>query len=154
MKCRRIDKETGNIIWFGVKGTYNDISDTDLVVSENIEASENITVGKTKTSKLRSEFYNENNHHDNYSIQQYAVVDSLTQRLSVLKYELWYDYYNGMPLLDKVRNKGIIDAWVIKKILAHQDVLNIENFKSTQDKWQYECNMTIITKYGEVELSL
>lgn len=130
MKCRRINPENGMIVWFGVK---------DVKISNN---------------KVTPIFQNNNDKHDNYSSKQEAVINSLTQRLSVIKHELWYDYDNGLPLTDKIRNKSIVDAYVIKSILNQPDVINIEGFESRQDMHSYTCYMIVNTVYGQIELSI
>ena len=118
MKCRKIDAETGNIVWFGVKDANH-----------------------TKVG-------------DSYAESSEGVASSLRQRLSVLKHELWYDYDNGMPLLDKVRNKSIIDAYVIEVVLTHPDVIDIKSFDSEQNSHSYTCKMIVNTKYGQVNIEL
>ena len=45
--------------------------------------------------------YNKNNKHENYGKEKEAIIDSLTQRLSVIKGELWYNVSAGLPLLEK-----------------------------------------------------
>ena len=82
------------------------------------------------------------------------VEYSLRERLSVIKHELWYDYENGIPLIDKVRSKAIIDAYIIQKVLEHPDVIEIEGFESEQTNHKYECYMIVNTIYGQIELGL
>ena len=183
MKCRRIDKDTNNIIWFGVKSIIKDVpkeftcgenkicgipfTHVNIKTNEVINMSPSIVVydnNYTDTYVLDksienslvnvSIFYNPNNKHDNYAEGSDAVADSLTQRLSVLKYELWYDYMNGMPIVDKIKNKAILDAYVIKTILAHPDVIDIDAFESRQSKSEYNCYIVINSIYGNLELSL
>lgn len=149
MKCRRINPENGMIVWFGVK----DIEKKDaLLVSENTIAGENTII--SDGISIKSIFQNENDKHDNYATESEGVVNSLRERLSVLKNELWYDYENGMPLIDKIRSKAVIDAYIIQKILEHPDVINIDGFESEQIKHEYSCYMIINTIYGQVELGI
>lgn len=131
MKCRRINPDNGMIVWFGVK---------DVIIQ---------TDGSTKAV-----FQDETNKHANYATNVEGVTNSLRQRLSVLKNELWYDYNRGMPLPDKVRNKAIIDAYVIQTILEHPDVIDIEGFESEQERNMYSCYIVVNTIYGQVELGL
>lgn len=84
----------------------------------------------------------------NYSINQEGVKDSLIQRLSVLKGELWYKYSYGLPLLDKIRNKGIYDAIVLDIITDHPDVTGISTFKSTLINHTYNFSFTATTIYN------
>ena len=134
MRCRRIT-DKGNIVWFGVK-------DVEYYVDENNE------------QHTRSIFVDNDNKHDNYSTEKEAIKDSLTQRLSVIKNELWYDYQYGLPLTDKVRSKAVVDAYIIKTLLNHPDVLDIEGFESLQDKNTYSCYFIINTIYGQIELGI
>lgn len=150
MKCRRINPENGMIVWFGVKDVIKGHDYT--VVSNNLLASNKVKVSDGVRNK--AVFQNENDKHDNYATDNEGVVDSLRQRLSILKHELWYDYENGMPLIDKVRSKSIIDAYIIQKILEHPDVIEVEGFESEQDKHMYSCYMIVNTIYGQIELGI
>ena len=131
MKCRRINPDNGMVVWFGVKNVIQN------------EAGENI-----------AEFQDANDKHANYATGSEGVANSLRQRLSVLKKELWYDYENGMPLPDKVRSKAIIDAYIIQTILKHPDVIDVEDFESRQTGNFYTCYFIVNTIYGQVELGL
>lgn len=122
MRCRRIDKDTGNIVWFGMK-------------AKNVPQ-------------------NSNDKHDNYANELEGVIDSLIQRLSVIKNELWYDYDTGIPLIDKVKSKATIDAYVAETVLSHPDVLAIEGFASEMVKSKYSCFFIARTVYGKAEVSL
>ena len=131
MKCRRINPDNGMIVWFGVKDVIRN------------EAGENQAI-----------FQDETNKHANYATGSEGVANSLRQRLSVLKHELWYDYENGMPLPDKVRSKAIIDAYIIQTILKHPDVIDVEDFESRQAGNFYTCYFIVNTIYGQIELGL
>ena len=145
MKCRRINPDNGMIVWFGVKEIKKDTT----LASNKTVASESTIVGKRKTI-----FQSEMNKHDNYATGTEGVENSLRQRLSVLKHELWYDYGNGMPITDKVRKKAIVDAYVIQTVLNHPDVIEIEGFESEQTGHQYSCYLIVNTVYGKIELGL
>ena len=84
----------------------------------------------------------------NYSEKQESVADNLTQRLSVLKTELWWNLNYGLPILEKVRSKAVMDSVIINIILANRDVRNILSFKSSVDKktyvYRYEVNIESI----------
>ena len=131
MKCRRINPDNGMIVWFGVK---------DVVRNE---AGENQAI-----------FQDETNKHANYATGSEGVANSLRQRLSVLKHELWYDYNRGMPLPDKARSKAIVDAYIIQTILEHPDVIDIEGFESEQERNNYTCYFIVNTIYGRIELGI
>ncbi len=128
MKCRRIKIEQGvkNIVWFGSYGKNPD--------------------GTAK-------FYNENNKNDNYSTEQQCVVDSLMQRLSVIKGELWYNVLVGIPLFEKIKRKGLIDSYVISEILKHKDVNQILFFESNIINQNiYSAKIDILTNFGNINL--
>lgn len=131
MKCRRINPDNGMVVWFGVKNVIQN------------EDGEN-----------QAEFQDVDDKHANYADKSEGVANSLRQRLSVLKKELWYDYENGMPLPDKVRSKAIIDAYIIQTILKHPDVIDVEDFESRQDGHNYTCYFVVNTIYGQIELGL
>ena len=131
MKCRRINPDNGMIVWFGVKDVIRN------------EAGENQAI-----------FQDETNKHANYATGSEGVANSLKQRLSVLKHELWYDYNRGMPLPDKARSKAIIDAYIIQTILEHPDVIDIEGFESEQERNNYTCYFVVNTIYGQIELGI
>ena len=131
MKCRRINPENGMIVWFGVKDVIRN------------EAGENQAI-----------FQDETNKHANYATGSEGVANSLKQRLSVLKHELWYDYNRGMPLPDKARSKAIIDAYIIQTILEHPDVIDIKGFESEQERNNYTCYFVVNTIYGQIELGI
>lgn len=131
MKCRRINPDNGMIVWFGVKDVIRN------------EAGENVAI-----------FQDETNKHANYATGSEGVANSLRQRLSVLKHELWYDYNRGMPLPDKARSKAIIDAYIIQTILEHPDVIDIEGFESEQERNNYTCYFIVNTIYGQIELGI
>ena len=115
-------------------------------------------IGKAKAEPKEigdpARFFNPDDKHDNYSDKQQGVVDSLTQRLSVIRRELWYDVDYGLPLLDKQKSKVAIDAFIGKTVLAHPDVDSIQDFDSKIINKVYTCSMKIITKYGEIILNV
>lgn len=129
MKCRRVKREDGinNIVWFGSYGLTQD--------------------GKAK-------FFNEDNIHDNYGEFQVEVADGLTQRLSVLEGELWYDVEIGLPLLNKNTSKLAIDAVISSTILEHPEVLSIDSFESEVVDHKYSAKIEINSIYGQVILSI
>lgn len=106
------------------------------------------------SSKNKMNWYNENDKHDNYAKEQEGVATSLTQRLSVLKNELWYNINEGLPLIDKYRNKNILDSYVASTILKHPDVINISEFTSSLNKNSYSCKVVVNTIYGNVDLTI
>lgn len=133
MRVRRIiDEAAGTtrkrtVVWFGSYGKYAD--------------------GTTKWA-------NPNDKHDNFASGIEQVRDALIQRLSVIQHELWYDYRNGMPLVDKDTAQVTIDAFVMKTIQEHPDVLAIKTFSSHIEGHNYTCDVQFTTKFGETNLSI
>lgn len=127
MRCRRVKRQTSEntIVWFGSYGLNSD--------------------GTAK-------FFNENDKHDNYGDKQEAVADSLTQRLSVIKNELWYNVYYGLPLIDKIKSKTELDAIVASIIFTHPDVIDIIKFESRVVNKHYYMSSVISSKYGDIQI--
>lgn len=128
-----------------------------LVAGEEIDIRVEKLNGKyvVNDSYGKAKFYNPNDIHDNYAERQEGVAMSLIQRLSVLKGELWYQINNGMPLLEKVRSKEIIDSYIISAVLNHPDCNSFSSFNSSvENKHDYHCTFKVNTIYGEVELSI
>lgn len=86
---------------------------------------------------------------NNYVSDTDAVVASLTQRLSVLKGELWYQVNYGLPLTDKIRSTKIFDAVICDIITSHPGVTGIVNFSSSIENHTYRFNAEILTIYGD-----
>lgn len=87
-----------------------------------------------------------------FSEAQQSVVDSLTQRLSVIKTELWYDISYGLPLFDKVKNKIAMDGAVASIVTSHPDVISMSSFESMIVNKKYSCTFQAVTKYGNVQV--
>ena len=130
MKCRRNkldERGKQTLVWFGSYG---------------------------KNENGTAKFFNPQNKHDNYSERQEGVRDSLIQRLSIIKGELWYKASYGLPLMDKIKNKGIYDSIVISIINSHPDVKNIVYFNSEMVEHEYRMNFIVNTIYNEeIEIS-
>lgn len=89
----------------------------------------------------------------NYSEEDENVADSLQQRLSVIRGELFYNIIHGVPLSDKV-NKIVIDTSIMSIVNAHPEVTGIVNFESEQIGDKYSAQLQISTIYGTVNLSV
>ena len=129
MRCRRIKRgiTSDTVVWFGSYGKAADGS---------------------------SLFSNENNIHDNFAEGQEGVADSLTQRLSVIEGELWYNVSFGLPLMEKIDSKIAIDAAVSQIVLSHPDVIDIIEFESSKSATRYYAKMKISTNFGEFSLEI
>lgn len=87
--------------------------------------------------------------YENYATKQEGVAASLIQRLSVIKGELWYKASYGLPLMEKIKNKGIYDSIIINIISSHPDVIRIIDFDSKVLDRKYSLNFTVYTTYKE-----
>lgn len=125
MRCRRIKDNT--IVFFGSYG-------------KNVDGT--------------AKFYNSKNKHDNYADNQESVVNSLQQRLSVIRGELWYNVQYGLPILDKVKSKTMMDSSVITIVSSHPDVVDITEFNSKIINNIYFCDVFINTRYGVIAVSI
>ena len=108
--------------------------------------------GKDENGKAK--FYSDENKHDNFSNKLQGLSDSLTQRLSILLGELWYNVNYGIPLMKKQKSKLTMDSFVIKTILNHPEVREISEFKSQIVDRHYSCDMKIISIYGDLQLTI
>lgn len=85
----------------------------------------------------------------NYSEKGEAIKNSLIQRLSVIKGELWYKASYGLPLMEKIKNKGIYDSIIINIISEHPEVVNIPYYNSYIDEHKYYLEFIAYTIYNE-----
>lgn len=136
MKCRNfkdwIDEDGirhRDIVWFGSYGLKEDGT------AKRYEESD---------SKFVS--------HSNYSDKQHGLTNSLTQNLSVLKGELWYNVKFGLPLLDKQKSKAVLDAYVISTIFNNTEVLTLKKMSSSVTNHGYLCSFVVETSYGELTI--
>lgn len=149
MKTRRtkLTKNYGSsnmsVIWFGSAGSKQLLCSNSLICANDQIIYSNL-----------SDFYNENDKHDNFSSGQQGVVDGLRQKLSVLKHELWYNISYGLPLFDKIKSKAAIDAHIVNVINTHRNVTSIESFASSIKDKKYTCSMKIVTDYGMLTFEL
>ena len=98
-------------------------------------------------------YYNKNIAYS-YSSKEEGVRDSLIARLDLIKGELCYRKSYGLPLLDKIKSKGIYDSIIVGYIMDHPDVVNLEEFSSNLDGHKYKFDCKINTIYNEeIELS-
>lgn len=119
-----VDKE---IVWFGSYGRNSDGS---------------------------SKFFNPENKHDNFAESQQYVADALTQKLNILQGELWWNVTYGLPLLQKLTSKTMIDTVLIQTISEHPDVLEITSFESDILNHSYHANIEIVSTFGSLSLSI
>ena len=91
---------------------------------------------------------------DNFSTEQQNVADSLTQRLSVLKGELWYKVSYGIPLFEKIKSKAYIDSYVATVVKQHPEVVSIIKFSSELVNKHYIAEIEILSSYGSIKLNI
>ena len=129
MRCRRLKADNGskNVVWFGSYG-------------RNLDGT--------------AKFFNEANKHDNFADQQQGVADSLTQHLSVLRYELWYAMNYGLSLMDKRKTKSFFDAEAYEIIMQHPDVEGILEFESEKVGTRYIARVRIQSTFGVVNVTI
>lgn len=85
---------------------------------------------------------------NNYSENTDAVVDSLIQRLSVIKGELWYQVNFGMPLMEKLRGTTVLDMTIMDIITSHPGVAQLDSFTSSIKNHVYTFTGQIRSIYG------
>lgn len=85
----------------------------------------------------------------NYSENVEAVRDSLIQRLSVLKGELWYQINFGLPLTENHKSKLIFDMTILDIISSHPGVASLITFDSSVSGHQYQFSCSVQTIFNE-----
>lgn len=158
----RLEKSNENIIYSGNFQYNNSYSEFDISFPTNIKSTPflsgsvnfyleliepssgnrrlTLTLKHNATSSLKA---------DNYSENGLAVRDSLIQRLSLIQGELWYRRSYGIPLLQKIKNKGIYDSVIVNIIKNHPNVQGIIEFNSRIDEHSYRLNFVAESKNGE-----
>lgn len=86
---------------------------------------------------------------DNFVENEKAVAQSLKQKLSVIQGELWYHINYGLPLYNKVKSKGVLDAVILGILEDHPSVKKIINFKSSIVNHKYTFTFTVNTIYNK-----
>lgn len=83
---------------------------------------------------------------DNYSSDSQAVADSLMQRLSVIKGELWYQVNYGLPIMEKQRGTNVLDLVIGDIISSHPGVASLDSYTSKVNghTYSYECKITTV----------
>lgn len=127
-----------NVVWFGFAGRTIvgfDISEWDIGKWDD-----------TSSMYIRKA--------ENFSEQQQSVVDNLTQRLSIVKGELWYNINYGQPIFEKTKSKTAFDTFILTVVKQHPDVNSIISFNSQIIDKKYTCNIQIESIYGQIILNL
>lgn len=95
----------------------------------------------------------------NYLSNTEGVRTSLFQRLNVIKGELWYRINDGLPLLDKIKDKTYLDVHIAKIINDTPGVNQILKLESSlyvpskSNNTEYSVIIEVLTIYGAVSLN-
>lgn len=128
-----VEKRIRKVVWFGSYG-------------KNTDGSSKLVEDYNTSNKTLSTY--------NFDDGNKAITDSLIQKLSVIKNELWYNMNFGLPLCEKIKSKLEIDSKIIDVILSTTDVIGIEYFLSQIINKTYECSVTINTTFGNINLNI
>lgn len=129
-----------NVVWFGASGRKIigfDKVNWDIAVWDD-------ATGKTIFANKDTSF----------SSGKQGVVDNLTQRLSIIKNELWYNISYGLPLFDKNHSKTAFDAFILTVVNQHPEVNNIIEFSSKVVNHKYSCHIQIQSVYGLIDINM
>lgn len=83
-----------------------------------------------------------------------GVNQSLTQRLSLIKGELYHFMNAGFPILDKVTSKHVFDAHIINVVSHHKEVKSIDKIESKVINRTYSCKLYFTTNYGSSYITI
>ena len=89
---------------------------------------------------------------NNYDI--YNVRDALISNLSILKGELWYKSNYGLPLVDKIRIKSIMDAAVLNIINEQPEINSVIDFNSIIENRTYTLNFSLKSIYSDTPIAI
>ena len=88
--------------------------------------------------------------HSSYDSDQAAIASNLIYRLSILKGEIWYLKNYGLPLLNKIKDKDVMDSIIINIILEHPAISFIVSYKSSIDNaGNYNYSFVAVSKYNK-----
>ena len=62
---------------------------------------------------------------------------------------MWYQINYGLPLFEKIKNKGILDSLIMGIITDHPEVRSVGDFSSVVEKSKYSISVKIDTIYNE-----
>lgn len=128
MRCRKLNRSQSgksDVIWFGSYGKNPD-----------------------GTAKFVDD-------HESYSSEKQYVADAIQQKLSIIQGELFFDMQHGLPLLDKVKDKILIDVAMSSIILKNEHVLAIEKLDSKfLPTGEYKAEVQISTEFGLIDIEI
>ena len=107
-----------------------------------------------KDENGHAKFFNKDCKHDNFAEKQQYVADDLTQKLSIIENELWWNINYGLPLIDKLTSKQLLDNAIMKIILSQNDVEDIKSFTSSLTNRVYHAQIEVQSSFGLVSLEI
>ena len=132
----------------------NVVTVSDNTLNLNSSTSEDTYSGYIQITNTKIPIEDEGETNINYSENQKCVRDNLIQRLSVFKKELWYRADYGLPLFEKIRDKGIIDAIVIDIITSTPGVANLISYSSSISNHTYNFAFSVLSQYADEIIDL
>lgn len=169
MKSRKIS-QSKNIVWFGKDGeqpiwTFVEIDgirqnlhylpENDQLTVDGItydlvyQPNSTINGFLYLSDELKGVFTLTTPKAENYETGKDGVADSLTQTLSVIKGELWYNLNYGLPLFDKVQSTNLLDMEILSIITRNPGVSSIDSYTSSIVNHTYSFSCKIRSIYGE-----
>ena len=134
-------------------GTYRYIP-TTVLIDESGRSKKTYYSLSNEGSTGSTKFFNALDKHDNFAKDFDGTYDSLIQHLSIMKGELWFSANYGLPLLEKVKNKLIIDASLGMIITSIESVESLQSIVSKIFEHKYTADVRIKTIYGEMNVSI
>lgn len=148
-----------------------DKSERKIIIKDSENASNNsLEIYIETVDTVRLLIYGTESNHNRYKLEvkdkcdlvddsfnnldAYNVRDALISKLSILKGELWYKYNFGLPLIDKVKIKGIMDAEVLNIINGIQEIKRVVSFNSVIENRKYILNFSVETIYSNEKTSV
>ena len=139
--------ETGPIAYIQVDGEYSGVLTSPIVsIAIYNKLYDNVILYLyPKTQKDSAE---------NFVGEQSGVASALNQLLNIIRGELWFATNTGLPLFDKVSSKIQMDATVLQIVNSQEDVIAIKSFESYIQGHSYSCKIEIVSKYGDLTISI
>lgn len=91
---------------------------------------------------------------DNFVSDIDALAQTLTQKLQVMRSELWHNMSFGLPLLENKKSKMLLDTAVADIVLSNENVLTIQSLDSRINGEVYECDILVKSIFGDISISI
>lgn len=82
-----------------------------------------------------------------------GIAMSINQRLSLIQGELYHFINEGFPLTSKEVDKNAFDAYLIRTVLHHPNVLRVINLQSKIEDHNYIAYINIATTAGNLNMT-